>query len=54
MAEAANGAYRRSMRLRNGAVTKENLIIRTGAIGCFYKPFSDLDLLGAVSKALKH
>ena len=54
MAEAANGVYRRWIRLMNGAVTKENLVIRAEAVGCFYKLFSDLDLLGAVSKALKH
>ena len=27
MAEAANGAYRRSIRLMNGAVMKENLVV---------------------------
>jgi hypothetical protein len=41
-------------RLVNGAVIKENLVIRAGAIGCFYKPPGNLDLLGAVRKALKH
>ncbi len=54
MAEAANGAYRRSIRLMYEAVMKANLVVRAEATGCFYKPFSDLDLLGAVSKALKH
>ncbi len=54
MAEAANGEFRGSIPLKNGAVTKENLVIRAEAVGCFYKLFSDFDLLGAVSKALKH
>jgi Flp pilus assembly protein CpaB len=33
MAEAANGAYRRSMRLMNGAVMRENLVISESMSG---------------------
>jgi len=33
MAEAANGAYRRSIRLMNGAVIKENLVISESKSG---------------------
>src|SRR6266404_6305773 len=33
MAEAANGAYRRSIRLMNGAVMRENLIISESKSG---------------------
>jgi hypothetical protein len=54
MAEAANGAYRRSIRLMDGPVKKKKLVIRARASGCLNKPFSDLDLSGAVRKALKH
>src|SRR5258708_38572149 len=50
MAEAANGAYRRSIRLMNGAVMRENLVISESTSG---EKISEKAIREALSRILE-